>query len=60
MTEVMTGLVQYDLQPHAVELRELPVPEIGEDQVLLVTRDALLKSGSRPKNQDKLTQRAHK
>jgi L-iditol 2-dehydrogenase len=35
MTEVMTGLVQYDLQPHAVELRELAVPEIDEDEVLL-------------------------
>lgn len=35
MTEVMTGLVQYELQPRAVELRELPVPEIGEDEVLL-------------------------
>ena len=31
----MTGLVQYALQPHAVELRELPVPEIGDDDVLL-------------------------
>jgi L-iditol 2-dehydrogenase len=35
MTDVMTGLVQYDLQPHAVELRELSVPEIDEDEVLL-------------------------
>jgi alcohol dehydrogenase/L-iditol 2-dehydrogenase len=35
MSEVMTGLVQYALQPEAVELRELPVPEIGEDEVLL-------------------------
>ena len=35
MTEVMTGLVQYELQPHAVELRELPIPDIDEDDVLL-------------------------
>jgi L-iditol 2-dehydrogenase len=35
MTEVMTGLVQYELQPQAVELRELAVPEVGEDDVLL-------------------------
>jgi alcohol dehydrogenase/L-iditol 2-dehydrogenase len=35
MTEMMTGLLQYELRPQAVELRELPVPEIGEDEVLL-------------------------
>jgi L-iditol 2-dehydrogenase len=35
MTEVMTGLVQYELQPRAVELRELPVPEVADDEVLL-------------------------
>ncbi len=35
MTEVMTGLVQYALQPQAVELRELPVPELGDEDVLL-------------------------
>jgi alcohol dehydrogenase/L-iditol 2-dehydrogenase len=32
---MMTGVVQYDLKPHSVELREMPVPEIGEDEVLL-------------------------
>ena len=31
----MTGLVQYALQPQAVELREMPVPELGEEDVLL-------------------------
>jgi alcohol dehydrogenase/L-iditol 2-dehydrogenase len=31
----MAGLVQYALQPQAVELRELPVPEIDDDEVLL-------------------------
>lgn len=35
MSSVMTGVVQYDLQPGSVEVRELPVPEIGEDEVLL-------------------------
>ncbi|MEJ7618668.1 MAG: alcohol dehydrogenase catalytic domain-containing protein [Pyrinomonadaceae bacterium] len=32
---MMTGVVQYALEPHAVELRELPVPEIEERDVLL-------------------------
>jgi alcohol dehydrogenase/L-iditol 2-dehydrogenase len=31
----MTGLVQYELRPQAVELRELPVPGFDEDDVLL-------------------------
>jgi len=31
----MSGVVQYALEPHAVELRELPIPEPGEDDVLL-------------------------
>jgi alcohol dehydrogenase/L-iditol 2-dehydrogenase len=35
MMEMMAGVMQYDLKPHAVELRQLPVPEIGEDEVLL-------------------------
>ena len=35
MSTMMTGLVHYDLQPQAVELRDLPVPEIGDDEVLL-------------------------
>ena len=35
MTSTMAAVVQYDLKPHAVELREMPVPEIGEDEVLL-------------------------
>lgn len=35
MTEMMSGVVQYALAPKAVELREIPVPEIGEDEVLL-------------------------
>jgi len=35
MTETMIGVVQYALEPHAVELRKMPVPEIGEEEVLL-------------------------
>lgn len=35
MTGVMTGLVHYALQPRAVELREMAVPEVGEEDVLL-------------------------
>jgi L-iditol 2-dehydrogenase len=31
----MIGLVNYAKTPGAVELREVPVPEIGEDDVLL-------------------------
>ena len=31
----MIGLVNYSSEPHSVELRELPTPEIGEDDVLL-------------------------
>ena len=35
MTATMTAVVQYDLIPGSVEVRELPIPEIGEDEVLL-------------------------
>lgn len=31
----MNSVVQYDLKPHSVEVRELPVPEIGEEEILL-------------------------
>ncbi len=31
----MIGLVNYAKEPHSVELREVPVPEIGEEDVLL-------------------------
>lgn len=31
----MIGLVNFSSQPHSVELREVPVPEVGEDDVLL-------------------------
>src|ERR1700749_4159752 len=32
--DVMVGLVNYAKEPHSVELRELPVPAIGEEDVL--------------------------
>jgi L-iditol 2-dehydrogenase len=35
MTNVMSGVVHYALEPLAVELRETPVPAIGEEEVLL-------------------------
>jgi alcohol dehydrogenase/L-iditol 2-dehydrogenase len=34
----MTGLVNFAREPHSVELRELPVPEIGEDDVLFAVQ----------------------
>jgi L-iditol 2-dehydrogenase len=35
MSDVMSGVIHYALQPLAVELRQKPVPAIGEDEVLL-------------------------
>lgn len=35
MSQTMTGVVQYDLKPHSVELREIEVPEVGEGEILL-------------------------
>lgn len=35
MAKTMAAVVQYDLTPGAVEVRELPVPEIADDEVLL-------------------------
>lgn len=34
-TSRMPGVVNYALEPHSVELREVPIPEIGEEDVLL-------------------------
>jgi L-iditol 2-dehydrogenase len=34
-TEAMQGVVNYAAEPHSVELREVPVPEIGDTDVLL-------------------------
>lgn len=36
----MVGLVNYAKKPYSVELRELPIPEIGEEDVLLEVRAA--------------------
>lgn len=35
MANLMPAVVQYDLKPHSVEVREMPVPEVGEEDVLL-------------------------
>ena len=35
MLSTMPGLVNYSRQPLSVELRDVPVPEIGETDVLL-------------------------
>ncbi len=34
----MQGLVNFAPEPDSVELREIPVPEIGEDDVLLAVQ----------------------
>ena len=36
----MVGLVNYAKEPYSVELREIPVPEIGEEDVLLKVHSA--------------------
>jgi L-iditol 2-dehydrogenase len=38
MSETMTGLVNYAAAPHSVELREIPVPDIGDADVLLAVQ----------------------
>src|SRR5215510_11094172 len=35
MSETMAAVVQFDLKPCSVELREMPIPEIGDGEVLL-------------------------
>jgi len=40
MKETMSGLVNFDSNPHSVELREVPVPEIGEEDVLVEVQAA--------------------
>ena len=35
ITSSMPGIVNYAIEPHSVEMREVPVPEIGEEDVLL-------------------------
>jgi len=36
----MIGLVNFGQDPHSVELREVPVPEIGEEDVLFSVQAA--------------------
>lgn len=38
MTDSMTGLVKFAKEPYSVELRELPIPGIGEEDVLLAVQ----------------------
>jgi len=38
MSEKMTGLVNYAAAPNSAELRELPIPEIGDTDVLLTVQ----------------------
>jgi alcohol dehydrogenase/L-iditol 2-dehydrogenase len=38
MAASMTGLVNFAKEPYSVELRELPVPDIGEEDVLLAVQ----------------------
>jgi L-iditol 2-dehydrogenase len=38
MSEKMVGVVHYAKEPHSVELRDVPVPDIGEDDVLLAVQ----------------------
>jgi alcohol dehydrogenase/L-iditol 2-dehydrogenase len=35
MNDTMTGVVQFDLKPRSVELREMRIPDIGEEEILL-------------------------
>src|SRR5258708_15905541 len=38
MNRTMPGVVNYGPEPHSVELREVPVPEIGDTDVLLAVQ----------------------
>jgi len=38
MSEIMLGVVNYGKEPHSVEMRELPIPTIGPDEVLFRVR----------------------
>ena len=38
MSESMVGVLNFAAEPHSVALRELPVPEIGDDDVLLAVQ----------------------
>ena len=36
---MMSAFVDFDSNPHSVELREVPVPEIGEEDVLVPVQE---------------------
>jgi alcohol dehydrogenase/L-iditol 2-dehydrogenase len=38
MSEKMQALVNFSAEPHSVELREIPVPDIGDDDVLFAVQ----------------------
>src|SRR5581483_10138211 len=38
MSEQMPAVLNYAAEPHSVALREMPVPEIGDDDVLLAVQ----------------------
>ncbi len=38
MNKKMTAVVNYGPEPHSVELREVPIPEIGDQEVLLAVQ----------------------
>jgi len=38
MSEKMAAVVNFAAEPHSVEMREIPVPEIGDDDVLLAVQ----------------------
>ena len=38
MKETMSALVNFDSKPHSVEIREVPIPQIGEDEVLVAVQ----------------------
>src|SRR5438132_1873993 len=38
MTQTQPAIVNFAAEPHSVDLREVPVPDIGDDEVLLAVR----------------------
>jgi L-iditol 2-dehydrogenase len=38
MNNEMPGIVNYGPEPNSVEVREIPVPEIGDEEVLLAVQ----------------------
>ena len=48
----MIGLVNYAKDPHSVELREVPIPKIGEEDVLFSVEAAGICGSSLPLRRD--------